>query len=220
MRVTKFIHACLLVEEGNERILFDPGKFTFVEKLVKPDDFHSLSAIVLTHRHPDHIDDDALKTIVDNNPQVQVLGNSQIKAELNDQSIEVKVFEKGAHRVGTLRLEAREARHAPLLNAATPQNIAYIVNERLLHPGDSLDRSLDSFRGIDVLALPVMAPWSTELEVANFALRISPKRIIPIHDGYAKDFFLKQRYQNFEKYFKQHEIDFHALSEPGASLKV
>jgi L-ascorbate metabolism protein UlaG (beta-lactamase superfamily) len=201
MRVSKFIHACLLVEEGNDRILFDPGKFTFIEKLVKPDDFHSLSAIVLTHRHPDHIDDEALRNIVGNNPDAQILANSQVGTQLKEQSIYATVFENGTRQVGTLHLEAMEATHAPLLNSETPRNIAYVVNEHLLHPGDSFDRSLDPYRGIDLLALPVMAPWNTELEVAEFALRISPKRVIPIHDGYAKDFFLKQRYQNFENYF-------------------
>jgi L-ascorbate metabolism protein UlaG (beta-lactamase superfamily) len=220
MRVSKYIHACLLVEDGDDRILFDPGKFSFVEGRVEPDDFRSLSAVVLTHRHPDHFDDDALKKIVGNNPSAAVLTNAEIESQLSGQGIDAEVFETGRRAVGRFDLEAVGAEHAPILNAETPRNIAYVVQGRLLHPGDSFDHSLDAYRGIELLALPVMAPWTTELEVAEFARRISPKQIVPIHDGYAKEFFLKQRYENFRKYFSQLGINFHPLSEPGEYVEV
>jgi L-ascorbate metabolism protein UlaG (beta-lactamase superfamily) len=215
MRVSKYVHACLLVEEGGDKILFDPGKFSFVEGLVKPDDFRDLSAVVLTHRHPDHIDDDALKKIVANNPSAAVLTNAEIGLQLSRQGINAEVFEMGRRAAGKFNLEAVGAEHAPILNAETPQNTAYVVNGRLLHPGDSFDHSLDAYRGIEVLALPIMAPWTTELEVAEFARRISPKQVVPIHDGYAKEFFLKQRYENFQKYFGQLGIGFHPMGKPG-----
>jgi L-ascorbate metabolism protein UlaG (beta-lactamase superfamily) len=215
MRVSKYIHACLLIEDGGDRILFDPGKFSFVEGLVKPDDFRDLSAVVLTHRHPDHVDDDALKKIVENNPSAVVLTNAEIESELSRQGISAEVFETGRRTAGKFDLEAVSAEHAPILNAETPRNIAYVVSGRLLHPGDSFDHSLDTYRGIEVLALPIMAPWTTELEVAEFARRISPKQVVPIHDGYAKEFFLKQRYENFQKYFAQLGIGFQPMGKPG-----
>ncbi len=112
------------------------------------------------------------------------------------------------------------AQHAPILNAVLPQNIAYVVNNTLLHPGDSFASSLDAWKGIPVLALPIMAPWMTELEVAEFARRMSPQKIIPVHDGYAKDFFLQQRYENYQKYFSPLGIDFQWLDKPGDSIEV
>ena len=33
MRVSKYIHACLLVEDGDDKILFDPERFSFIEGL-------------------------------------------------------------------------------------------------------------------------------------------------------------------------------------------
>lgn len=65
-----------------------------------------------------------------------------------------------------------------------------------------------------------MAPWTTELEIEAFAHRISPEQIIPIHDGYAKDFFLKQRYANFEKHFSKSGIKFHSTGKPGDFMEV
>jgi L-ascorbate metabolism protein UlaG (beta-lactamase superfamily) len=220
MRVSKYIHSCLLIEEGDDKLLFDPGKFSFVEGLVKPDDFRDLSAVVLTHRHPDHIDDDALKKIVVNNPSAIVLTNAEIESELSRQGVSAEVFEAGRRMAGKFDLEAVRAEHAPILNSETPRNIAYVVSGRLLHPGDSFDHSLDAYRGIEVLALPIMAPWTTELEVAEFARRISPKHVVPIHDGYAKEFFLKQRYENFQKYFARLGIDFQPMGKPGEHFEV
>jgi len=31
MRITKYIHSCLLIENESDKILFDPGLFSFVE---------------------------------------------------------------------------------------------------------------------------------------------------------------------------------------------
>jgi len=35
MRVSKYLHSCLLIENDGGKILFDPGKFSFAEGLVK-----------------------------------------------------------------------------------------------------------------------------------------------------------------------------------------
>jgi hypothetical protein len=66
----------------------------------------------------------------------------------------------------------------------------------------------------------VMAPWSTELDVARFAGRLAPGRIIPVHDGYAKDFFLESRYGNFDKYFASIGIGFEWMSNPGDLIEI
>jgi ribonuclease BN (tRNA processing enzyme) len=57
-----------LIEKDRDKILFDPGKFSFVEGRVRPEQFQQLSAVILTHQHPDHVDDEALKQIMANNP--------------------------------------------------------------------------------------------------------------------------------------------------------
>jgi L-ascorbate metabolism protein UlaG (beta-lactamase superfamily) len=219
MRISKHIHACLLVESDGTRILFDPGKFSFLDGAVKPESFRDLSAIVVTHKHLDHVDDAALKVILQRNPGAVVLGNHQIREQLAAAGIDVEVFESGRRTVGSCTLDAIGAAHAALLNAECPANIAYVVNDRLLHPGDSFDPALDARKGIELLALPIMAPWTTELAVADFARRLAPKTVFPIHDGYAKDFFLRSRYDNFTSYFAKQGIEFVPLLEAGASLE-
>jgi L-ascorbate metabolism protein UlaG (beta-lactamase superfamily) len=219
MRIRKYIHSCLVVESGDARILFDPGKFTFLDGAVKPESFRDLNAIVITHQHPDHMDDVALKTIVAQNPSAVVLASAPIREQLAKSDIDVEVFESGTRNVGSCKVDAIHAPHATILNAECPRNIAYVVDDRLLHPGDSFDHAMDARKGIELLALPVMAPWNTELAVAEFALRLAPKTVFPIHDGYAKEFFLASRYDNFTKYFAKNGVEFVPMKDVGATLE-
>ncbi len=90
MKISKYIHSCLLLEKDNDKILFDPGLFTFVEGKVKPNQFQDLTAIILTHCHPDHIDNESLKQIIENNPDVVVLANGEIQTKLAEKKINVE----------------------------------------------------------------------------------------------------------------------------------
>ena len=216
MRIQKFLHSCLLIEKGSDRILFDPGKFSFVEHGARAADFTRLNAVIITHSHPDHMDDDALKLIIENNPGAVLYGNSGIAAALQPKGLKVELFEEGTKQIGDFRVDAYEARHEKIVAAKIPPNTAYVVDDTLLNPGDSYAYSLDSLRGkFDVLALPVMAPWCSEMDAAGFAARMNAKRVLPIHDGYVKDFFLRMRYDNWETHFGAQGVKFDRLERVG-----
>ena len=127
-------------------------------------------------------------------------------------------FEQGTRRVGATSVRAVAAEHAALLGAVPPPNVAYVIEEKLLHPGDSFARSLDACRGIPLLALPVAAPWTSELGAAEFAERIAPRTIVPIHDGYVKEPFARMRHENYEKHFSRGGIAFRSLLHPGDAI--
>jgi L-ascorbate metabolism protein UlaG (beta-lactamase superfamily) len=220
MRVSKFIHSCLLVENGEDRILFDPGMYTFAGGEVKPERFRGVTAVVVTHRHADHVDGAAVHAILEGNPGAILLSNSDVRDLLAGRGVSVDVFEEGTRRVGGTAVRAIPAEHAALLNATPPPNTAYVVEETLLHPGDSFARSLDACRGIPLLALPVAAPWTSELGVAEFAERLAPKAIVPIHDGYVKEGFVRMRHENYGKHFGGRGVTFRSLLAPGDSLEV
>lgn len=215
MRITKYIHSCLLIEKDADKILFDPGLFTFVEGIVKPSQFQNLSAIVLTHNHPDHIDADSLKQIVENNANAVVLANSEIIEKLAEKNIEAETFESGTRTIASFVLEAIDAPHEKILADESPQNTAYLIDDIILHPGDSLSVNLYSKKNTPILLLPIMAPWETELQTFEFAREMSPQYAVPIHDGYVKDFFLESRYENFSKFLKRENIEFQWMSKAG-----
>ena len=64
MKITKFGHCCLLIEEGEAQILTDPGNYNDTPEV------ENLDAILITHEHSDHFHLDALKAILENDPSV------------------------------------------------------------------------------------------------------------------------------------------------------
>jgi len=221
MRVRKFVHSCLLLEKDGGKVLFDPGKFSFVDGWVQPSDFVELDAVIITHSHPDHMDESAIKSIIGNNPNAEVFGNAGIVKALGEHGINVDLFDLGTRSIGGFKIDAYEARHEAIVNAKIPPNTAYIVDDDLLNPGDSYAYSLDELRGkFRTLALPTMAPWTTELGTAGFAARMNAKRIIPIHDGYVKDFFLRMRYDNWEAVFGAQGVRFERMDRAGEEVTI
>jgi hypothetical protein len=65
-----------------------------------------------------------------------------------------------------------------------------------------------------------LAPFTTELIVSAFADALKPKQILPVHDGYAKDLFLEQRYKLIASIFKKSGIIFHKISLPGDFIDI
>lgn len=56
MKVTKFGHCCLLIEEEGLRILTDPGSYS-----TRQNDVQNIDVILITHEHPDHLHIESLK---------------------------------------------------------------------------------------------------------------------------------------------------------------
>jgi L-ascorbate metabolism protein UlaG (beta-lactamase superfamily) len=219
MKISKYIHSCLLFEHEGDKLLFDPGLFTFLEGKVKPDQFAGVATIVITHQHPDHLNVKALQEILALS-KATVISNQDVAGVLHKEGIEVKLHEEGTMQAGAFTLKALAAAHQPILSPTIPPNTAYLVNDRVLNPGDSFDTSLLPWKGTEVLILPVMAPFLTEVEALAFARRMEPKQVIPVHDGYAKDFFIKGRYDAYEDYLKKDGIKFHRMGEVRASVEV
>lgn len=219
MRIEKYVHSCLLLNLEGTRLLFDPGKFSFVDHRVDPRRFKQLDGIVLTHGHPDHLDPDALALIV-KATGAPLFGNEQVARKLTESGLRITTISDAEFSVGAFRLKPVPVKHAPILSDQIPMVTAYLVNDQFLNPGDSFDRALDQFKGVETLALPVMAPFLTEIDAMAFAQRLAPRHVIPVHDGYARDYFLKQRYDSYEPFMQRAGITFHRLEEVGQGITL
>ena len=71
-----------------------------------------------------------------------------------------------------------------VIHPSLPQvsNLAFLIDEVVLHPGDSFPRLPDDAR-VELLALPVSAPWMKLAEAADYAAEVSPTTVVPIHDA-------------------------------------
>src|SRR5947209_1646246 len=114
MRVYKYIHSCLVVEEGGDKILFDPGVFSFMEGQVSPEAFRDVGTIIITHNHPDHVDVSALKKIVELSGAT-VITNSETKAAFAKEGIEATVLDEGSFQSKNFTIRGLPADHAKIL---------------------------------------------------------------------------------------------------------
>ena len=82
MQLTHFGHSCLLANfrddsSSETTILFDPGTFSHGFEGIT-----GLSAILITHQHPDHADTERLPALVDANPQAALYADPQTAEQL------------------------------------------------------------------------------------------------------------------------------------------
>ncbi|MBI4276560.1 MBL fold metallo-hydrolase, partial [Candidatus Uhrbacteria bacterium] len=98
MRITKYGHSCLYIEEAHCRILIDPGVFCFEGTTLKPEDIPPCDVLLLTHEHQDHTYPPALKTILQKS-QPLILTNAGVQKVLREHAIESEVLARGEERM-------------------------------------------------------------------------------------------------------------------------
>ncbi|RVT99797.1 MBL fold metallo-hydrolase [Mucilaginibacter limnophilus] len=220
MKISKYLHSCLLFEQDGYKLLFDPAKFSFAEGRVTADMFTGINAIVITHIHPDHYDAEILKSILTLNNNAVVYTNKQVGGQMDKDGIAYQIVETGDLTLGPFALTAFPLTHEPLLDNPIPEMTGFVINGKVLHPVDALSDEMPQYKGIELLLLVTMAPFTNELKIAAFADKMQPKQILPVHDGYARDFFVKQRYANYKKHFDKQGITFHEILDVGDGIEL
>ena len=181
MKLTHFGHSCLLVEVADQRILLDPGAFSSgFEQLTE------LDAILVTHQHPDHWCAERLPDLVRANPNAQLLVEAETGEILRAKGLEAADLASGnAVRFGDVTVNPVGDRHA-VIHDDIPRihNTGVVLRAdgepSLFHPGDALDAEPGD---VDVLCVPVNAPWCAMKETIEFVRRIGSTTLVPIHDG-------------------------------------
>jgi L-ascorbate metabolism protein UlaG (beta-lactamase superfamily) len=181
MRITHLGHACLLVETGGQRILIDPGAFSPGIAEVT-----GLDAVLVTHQHGDHVDLQRLPAVMEVNPQARLYAEPQAAVVMAEVGLAPEHTVSGeALTFGPVQVTPVGEKHA-LINEALPRigNLGLVLRSEgepsLFHPGDAYDGEPGQ---IDILALPLNAPWTASRDTVAFAQRISPRFCVPIHDA-------------------------------------
>jgi L-ascorbate metabolism protein UlaG (beta-lactamase superfamily) len=178
MRITKYGHGCLLIEEREARILIDPGVFsTGFEELA------NLDAVLITHQHPDHLKLENLLALAQKNPGLKVFADEGSVQKIEDQeTLDVHAVHAGEEfEVAGVRVQVVGTDHA-VIHPTMPgiPNVGYLIAKRFFDPGDNFTLPGEP---VDVLALPIGAPWLKISEVIDYVLAIRPEVAIPIHDA-------------------------------------
>lgn len=218
MKIQKFNHSCLLIEDAGTRILIDPGAYSFYDGGAKLEQLPKIDAVFITHKHPDHCDPAVLKPLLARD-HMPIYCNAEIGYHLDEAGVATKAIAVPSDiTVGSLKIVANHTNHGTL-PVPVPENTAFMINERLLHPGDSLTFERDMSYRPEILALPIAAPWGTATQAVEVALRLQPKYVIPIHDGIVASIFLSRLHQMCRGVLEKAGIAYHPL-QPGEILEV
>jgi L-ascorbate metabolism protein UlaG (beta-lactamase superfamily) len=111
MELTHFGHSCLLAsfkgDSGEDTtVLFDPGNFSHGFEGIT-----GLSAILITHQHPDHADTPRLPALLDANPQAAFTPTADRRQLGGVEAVHVGDELSGGHL--TVRASAGGMRYPP-----------------------------------------------------------------------------------------------------------
>lgn len=209
MKITKYLHSCILLEEGERTILIDPGNNAYEEKIFPFENIVNLDYIFITHEHMDHMHLPFIKELLVKFPQVQIV--------TNDQAIET-LKKGGVSSTSVIPdfVSAQLIPHEQVFGMGHMcENSEFTFMNLLTHPGDSFH----SKKTAKIFALPLQAPWGDVTEAITLVENIMPEIVIPIHDWHWKDKVRLMIYARVESYLKSKNITFIPL-ETGRSVEI
>jgi L-ascorbate metabolism protein UlaG (beta-lactamase superfamily) len=196
MKITKYVHACLLVEEDNKVAIFDPGSMSRAAFDISK--LNQLDYIFITHIHQDHLDVDFVKDLVAKFPACVIDSTNEVVKMLSEQGIKAQ-----SEPVADVTFfDAPHESVEPLFPAPEEVGIHYLV--KLSDPGDSHSFSETK----EILALPITAPWGSTTKALNLAIELKPKYVIPIHDWHWNDQAREQMYDRAAQALEKEGITF------------
>lgn len=184
MLLTKYTHSCVRLEQNSQVLVIDPGNFS--ESAQALDGAHN---VLITHEHPDHIDSDAVLTVLQEDSGVQVFAPHSVaeglRGNVSDSSVASRVIDampESTLELPEFNVKTFGGQHA-LIHPLIPMvnNIGYLINDNVYHPGDSfvIPHGLQP----ETLLVPLHAPWSKTAEVIDFVIAARASKAYPIHEA-------------------------------------
>lgn len=201
MKITKYVHACLLAEQDGSVVLFDPGQMSWSSKLLDIAKLTKLDTIVITHEHEDHFYLPFVEALVEKFPEVQIISTGAVVTQLAKAGIK-NASTKSSNTDIVIFSNQPHADLSPLGQA--PENIAVHYKGKLTVGGDRHD--LEESK--DILALTITAPWGSMMNAAAMALRLKPKFVVPVHDWHWNDQARQGAYSRFDEFLGEQGIAF------------
>jgi L-ascorbate metabolism protein UlaG (beta-lactamase superfamily) len=173
VKLTKFPHACLRIEQDGAVLVVDPGSFSS-----PADALRGADAVLITHEHADHVDVEALKAT----SGLAVYAPAEVVAQLSEVDAELTSVAPGdSFSAAGLDVRVFGDRHAHI-HEDVPDipNNAYLIGGRVYYAGDAF-----SVPGVEVetLFVPIGAPWMKLAEAIDYVRAVAPQRAHPTHDA-------------------------------------
>jgi L-ascorbate metabolism protein UlaG (beta-lactamase superfamily) len=178
VRIIHFGHSCVLLETDSARLLIDPGTFATGFETAR-----ELDAVLITHQHPDHLDTERLPALLLANPKAALVVDEGTAEVARQAGLTPTVLRPGEHTtIAGASVHVAGGQHA-VIHPDVPviPNNGYLVDHgAYYHPGDSL---VVPEQAVDVLGVPVAAPWLKASEAIEFVRAVRPRVSMPIHQA-------------------------------------
>ena len=184
MEMTKHGHACVVLSDGDRRLVIDPGSFT------DPAALEGTDAVLITHEHPDHFEPQRLRAAMDADPALEVWTNTSVAAKLEGLGGRVHVVGNGdAVTVAGFDVHVHGELHAEI-HPEIPRigNIGFLVGGQVFHPGDALTVPDEP---VATLLVPLHAPWSRAADLIDYVRAVQADQAFAVHDGLLNDVGLR-----------------------------
>ncbi len=175
MKITKYTQSCLKIEDNSQALLVDVGTLTTADYAVS--DFGSFDAVLFTHSHADHFDVSKLAELSAHG--AQIYGNANV-AQLAE-GTKVEVIGEGEELViAGFKVKAVAMEHCLMVDGSPAgiPNTAFVINDRLLIPGDSTE---DVGLTAEIVAIPIFGPDISPKDAVSLAVATKAKTLIPVH---------------------------------------
>lgn len=171
--IRRLTDSCLHVTTDEGTTLIDPGFHTFDTGVVDLAAIGDVQRVLITHEHGDHVKPEFVHWLLDRGSDVTVHANAAVASLLADHDI-------AADTAAPPGVTWEDVVHETIPTGAAPPNRSWTVEGLLTHPGDSYQPATTA----PILALPLMAPWGSTTASVEFARRLKPRQVIPVHDFY------------------------------------
>lgn len=179
MRLTKYGHACVRIEDGDRVLVIDPGT------LSEPESLSGATAVLITHEHDDHVDAGKLAGARVSNPALAVYTHPALAAQDPDATA---VAPGDSFTAAGFAVQVVGGEHASIIDGLPGcPNIGFVV-EGVYHPGDSLFVPAEP---VDTLLVPSSGPWLKLGEAIEFVRAVGPARAFPVHDAHLSEIGLE-----------------------------
>lgn len=189
MRITKYAQSTVLVENEGTRLLIDPGKYNFEEGRVTRDFFRDIGVLFITHKHADHYDLDAVKSIYKSStPKIYTV--REISDALQSEGIASSVFNTGSQvQEGPFSIESIATDH--VVNGEKIDCFGVLIKSKgknFYHTSDTLYLP-EKPTGCNVLMVPInnRGVCMSLDEAVRFSAEVNPDLVIPVHYDSSKD---------------------------------
>jgi L-ascorbate metabolism protein UlaG (beta-lactamase superfamily) len=208
LRITKFVHACLLVETDNLTAIFDPGNYSFEANVFDISKLAKLDYLFVTHEHADHFAQSFVEVLVSKFPNTRIISTTPVVETLKSISQNTTTESGDDYQLFT-------APHEKIPTGEAPLNTGVHFANVLSHPGDS--HSFSETKAI--LAMPMTAPWGSMYNAVQKISELRPKVVIPIHDWHWRPEALAGMYTRLKEKLKIQNIDF-VIPEDGKAIEI